>query len=90
MKPPPEIQQIDQQVGRTMVQPPTSFVENSLRMQLASLAERARVQNIRHHDPASTHGSVNDLRAKVHAWVDAMTPTQRCRSSIGPKRIAIL
>jgi hypothetical protein len=62
-----------------MVQPPTSFVKNSLRMQLASLAERTRVQSIRHHDPASTHGSVNDLRAKVQAWVDTMTPTQRSR-----------
>ena len=61
------------------MQPPTSSVRNPLRVQLAVLAERVRVQNETHSQQSSTHGSVNDLKAKVQVWLDAMTPTQRCR-----------
>ena len=61
-----------------MLQPPTFLVRNPLRMQLAALAERARVQNLQKDEP-SQDGSVRDLRTKVQAWVDTMTPTQRGR-----------
>ena len=61
------------------MQPPTSNANSPLRQYFAALTERARAQNDRLCQPSTPLGSFIDLRAKVQAWVDTMTPTQRGR-----------
>jgi hypothetical protein len=61
------------------MQPPTIRAGLPLRRYFAALTEISEEQNRLQIKPDTRRGSVRDLRAKVQAWVDTMTPTQRGR-----------
>jgi hypothetical protein len=59
------------------MQPPTIQAGLPLCKYFAALTAISEQQNRQQLEPDTRHGSVYDLQAKVQAWVDAMTPTQR-------------
>ena len=62
-----------------MMQPPTIQAGLPLCKYFAALTAISEQQNRQQLEPDTRHGSVYDLQAKVQAWADAMTPTQRSR-----------
>lgn len=64
---------------RKMMPPPTSNAKLPLRQYLASLAVRAHADSKHPCRPSQSSGSVQELKAKVQAWVESMTPVQKAR-----------
>jgi len=61
------------------MQPPTLSAGLPLRDYFAALTEIAEKQSHQQFELVTRPGSVQDLKAKVQAWVDTMTPAQKAR-----------